>query len=348
LNLSYPFVLEPRDSEGNPLPYKSVDQTSLFDAVSTFGTVWSVFNMYEQDLTFLDNKKALSKWTNRGKVKVFPHMTEEQFKKIYPYDTYQVYQKNAFYDYNNGEHVLCFFPITIGTYTSQSFDVVSHEAGHNALNILRTDLWKSPLSDLRAFHESFGDVTALVSVLRFPELREKILAKTKGNLHVPSFLSVIGEKIVDRDMTDYTKISVLPSCEEHELSERLTRALYGIFADFFNATRGDQSQNLDFILSNTSDKFRLTFLEATLSSKFKSLIDFGRVLREKAEKEPSLQFLVHVNFLRQGIDLTDSLLSPQLCILQEQDGETQSGSLGCSTGKVPVLNTNDFLNLIIK
>ncbi len=338
-NFHYPFVLEPRDSEGNILSSKSVDQMPFFDDVSTFGTVWTVFDMYGRDIEALNDKETQLKWVKRGKVRIFPHMTEEQFKKLYPYDTYQKYEKNAFYDYRpqdiNGEHVLCFFPVVFGTskYTSQSFDVVSHETGHNVLNILRPDLWGSTSSDIIAFHETFGDITALFSVLKFPELRERILTKTKGNLHVPSFLSVIGEKIVDRDATDYTKISVLPSCEEHELSERLTRALYGTFADFFNTTRKDNSYGIDSLLEKTADTFRLTFLRATLNSKLTSFIDFGRTLRSEANPLPLLEHLVHINFLRQGIDLTDQLLPIQVCSLETGE-EDQSKALGCSTGRV--------------
>ncbi|MDI9635463.1 hypothetical protein QM565_06630 [Geitlerinema splendidum] len=203
-----------------------VADTYFFDSVSTFGTVWSVLNMYENDIPGLKGK--------RGIVKVYPHMTPSLFSELYPGEKYEKYRSNAFYDNSRG-HVLCFFPIASddSKYTSQSFDVVAHETGHYVLHILRPDLWQSASSDVRAFHESFGDLTALFSVLSFAPLRQKVLEETGENLHKASFLSIIGEKIVDRDAARCTDLSALPSCEEHDLSERLTRALYGTLADFF-------------------------------------------------------------------------------------------------------------------
>lgn len=183
-------------------------------------------------------------------------------------------------------------------------------------------------------------MSALFAVLSFSELRIRILERTKGNLHVPSFLSVIGERIVDRDTTNYTKISILPSCEEHDLSERLTRALYGTLADFFNSKRTSENfipikvKNLELCLENVVKLFRLSYLETILASKLTSFIEFGRDFRSKGE--PLVQQLVHVNFLRQGIDLTGILLTPQMCLLKKKD-TLSSKPLGCVTGKLNTL-----------
>ncbi|MBY0500942.1 MAG: hypothetical protein K2P93_02960 [Alphaproteobacteria bacterium] len=319
----------------------SVDDTSFFDSVSTFGAVWSVLNMYEKELVNLGNRTTLARLTQRGKVRVFPHMTGHQFKILYPDLNYENYRGNAFYDYRpgdeNGEHVLCFFPIDTEStsYTSQSSDVVFHESGHYVLQLLRPDLWHSTLRDVQAFHETFGDMTAFFVVLSFPELTEKVLRDTKGNLHVSSFLSVIGEKIVNRDASQCTTLSVLPSCEQHALSERLTRALYGTFADFFNARRMNSTSSLTELLTNTVRDFNQLFLGATIRSPLSSFIEFGRDLRTTGE--PLFQYLVHTNFLRQGIDLTDNLLSPQICALHREATDSDSSkTIGCSTGKIIV------------
>ncbi|MBX9621045.1 MAG: hypothetical protein K2X28_03295 [Alphaproteobacteria bacterium] len=301
-----------------------VTDTYFFDSVSTFGTVWSVLNMYEIDIPEL--KKA------RGKIRVYPHMTPSLFSELYPGEKYEKYRSNAFYDNSRG-HVLCFFPVDAkgSRYTSQSFDVVAHETGHYILHVLRPDLWQSASSDVRAFHETFGDVTALFSVLSFAPLRQKVLEETGENLHKASFLSVIGEKIVDRDAARCTDLSALPSCEEHDLSERLTRALYGTLADFFDITRGlhGRSAGLDLVLKETVDTFRKSFLSATRSSKLTSFVDFGRSLMGERNLP---QHLVLINFSRQQIDLTNPLSLQQICLKEDED---QSTLLKCSTGRLP-------------
>ncbi|MBY0293511.1 MAG: hypothetical protein K2W92_09545 [Alphaproteobacteria bacterium] len=329
-NRSYPHRF-PGDSEQiivsgrrKDIKHIGVDQTAFFDSVSTFGTIWSVLNMYENDLPGLALK--------RGKIRVYPHMTPSLFSELYPELKYDDFKNNAFYDNRRG-HVLCFFPVSSenSKYTSQYFDIVAHETGHYVLNVLRPDLWQSPSSDRKAFHESFGDVTALFSVLSFSELRQKVLEKTEGNLHKSSFLSIIGEKIVDRDASQCTDLSVLPSCEQHDLSERLTRAIYGTLADFFNVERGRHAINplsLDLLLKNTTDTVRKSFLRATRSSELASFIDFGRSLREEGRLPWDL---VHSNFLRQQIDLTNPLSLPQICLKEDKD---QSTLLGCSTGRL--------------
>ena len=346
-NLLYPFSLDSRDSEGKPLYSHSVDQMPFFDAVSTFGTVWTVFDMYGKDIKDLGDVDVQSKWDRREKVKIFPHMTEEQFRHLYPTLQYEKFLGNAFYDYRaqdrNGKHVICFFPIdsVSENYTSQSLSIGFHESGHNGLNILRPDLWQSSLHDVRAFHETFGDMTALFATLRLPELRRRVLESTGGNLHNSSFLSVIGKKIVDRDATQCTTLSVLPSCEEHDLSERLTRALYGTFADFFNTTRGDilEVEGLDSLLETAANEFRLVFLRTTLYSELTSFSDFGKSLRSESGQGQLLPCLVHINFLRQGIDLTNPLLAPQMCSLQKTQND-EPKSIGCFTGKIQTLTTS--------
>lgn len=321
------------DGRRRNVTHLSVSNTYFFDSVSTFGTVWSVLNMYENDIPGLKGK--------RGIVRVYPHMTTSLFSELYPGEKYEKYRSNAFYDNSRG-HVLCFFPIASddSKYTSQSFDVVAHETGHYVLHILRPDLWQSASSDVRAFHESFGDLTALFSVLNFAPLRQKVLEETGENLHKASFLSIIGEKIVDRDAARCTDLSALPSCEEHDLSERLTRALYGTLADFFDITRGlhGRSAGLDPVLKGTVDTFRRSFLSATQTSKLTSFVDFGRSLMKEKELP---QYLVLVNFSRQQIDLTNPLSLQQICLKEDED---QSTLLKCSTGRLPKfsLRTRDL------
>jgi hypothetical protein len=71
---------------------------------------------------------------------------------------------NAYY---NGQSI-SFFEYTTGaktTWSGESTDVVAHEAGHGVLDAIRPELWDSPYLEAAAFHEAFGDCTAIFAAL---------------------------------------------------------------------------------------------------------------------------------------------------------------------------------------
>jgi Zn-dependent membrane protease YugP len=75
-------------------------------------------------------------------------------------------QLNAYYDPK--DHKLVFPQFSDKgrkNYTSSSFDVVAHEAGHACLNAMVPGLLKTGRLDHRALHECFGDVSALLASL---------------------------------------------------------------------------------------------------------------------------------------------------------------------------------------
>jgi hypothetical protein len=77
---------------------------------------------------------------------------------------------NAFYDRN----ALNFFhgPSPNGTvFSDESPDIVCHEMGHAILDSLKPQLWGVGSHEAAAFHESFGDISAILSALQLQELR---------------------------------------------------------------------------------------------------------------------------------------------------------------------------------
>lgn len=105
---------------------------------------------------------------------------------------------NAFYDEQN--RMLGFFTFQASgevVNTAQSADVVSHEAAHAVLDGMR-DLYNEsfglgPLS----FHESFGDMTAVLVALHDESLVKRLLDWTDGNLRTESFVSAVAEHIIE-------------------------------------------------------------------------------------------------------------------------------------------------------
>jgi hypothetical protein len=86
---------------------------------------------------------------------------------------------NAYYDRTE----LAFFHEAAGgqtIYSGESPDVVCHEMGHACLDAHRPALWDAPFIEAGAFHESFGDMSAILSALQLQSVREAALAGVKS------------------------------------------------------------------------------------------------------------------------------------------------------------------------
>ena len=100
---------------------------------------------------------------------------------------------NAFYDRSS----LSFFHHTIGAQTffsGSSTDVVSHESGHAFLDTLRPELFGTNITEHGAFHEAFGDCTALLTALSDQETRQALLAASP-DLGTPNFVESLSEEL---------------------------------------------------------------------------------------------------------------------------------------------------------
>lgn len=97
---------------------------------------------------------------------------------------------NAFYDRN----ALQFFyfgdpAIRKNIYAADARSVVTHEFGHAFLDILRPDWWDTQCSEIWAFHEAFGDMTALLQSLQHDSLIDEAIKETNGDLMKSNIIS---------------------------------------------------------------------------------------------------------------------------------------------------------------
>jgi len=60
-------------------------------------------------------------------------------------------------------------------FTADAADVVSHEVGHAILDAVAPLLIDSELTTVGAFHEAFGDITAILTTLTDPDVRKEFL-----------------------------------------------------------------------------------------------------------------------------------------------------------------------------
>lgn len=79
--------------------------------------------------------------------------------------------------------------------TADSADIVSHETAHAVLDGLR-DLWNESFGlGTRAFHESFGDIAAVLVALHDDTLVQRTLAWTDGDLRRSNVISELAEHL---------------------------------------------------------------------------------------------------------------------------------------------------------
>lgn len=102
---------------------------------------------------------------------------------------------NAFYD----RQALNFFhglgadgnPV----FSGESPDVVCHELGHAVLDALRPELFNAMSLEIPAFHESFGDMSSILSALQVPAVRDAVIQETSGHIDHTSDLSRLAEQL---------------------------------------------------------------------------------------------------------------------------------------------------------
>jgi hypothetical protein len=101
---------------------------------------------------------------------------------------------NAYYD----RAALHFFHAAVGgrmIYSGESPDVVCHEHGHAVLDAIRPALWDVAAFEPQAFHESFGDIAAILTALQLLSVRIGVLQETNNKLYRSSRLSRLAEQL---------------------------------------------------------------------------------------------------------------------------------------------------------
>ncbi|HKP88553.1 MAG TPA: hypothetical protein VJT75_01140 [Thermoleophilaceae bacterium] len=156
-------------------------------------------------------------------------------------------------------------------YSGESPDVVAHEFGHALLDAIRPQLWDAASDEVAAFHESFGDMSAMLVALQLDSFREQVLRSTAGSLARSSQLSRLAEQLgwgirtavrpdaVDRDCLRnaanslfYQDPTTLPpsapasalSSESHSFSRVFSAAFLQALAGVFQAQPRQNSNGL--------------------------------------------------------------------------------------------------------
>jgi hypothetical protein len=164
---------QPNDNEGN---YMYSVGSLEFDQVGAFFYINRTLRMYERYLS------RLISWAFEGRrLRIDPHAGT---------------QPNAYYSEN--EQKLAFFSFDVRgkrIHTSQSPDVVCHEAGHAILDGIR-DLYNESFGLASGgIHESFGDISSIAVALQNRSLVSRLIEITGGNLRRDNLVSHLAEEL---------------------------------------------------------------------------------------------------------------------------------------------------------
>jgi subtilisin family serine protease len=118
--------------------------------------------------------------------------------RVYPH---ALREPNAFYSPNKIALLFGYFKAAADdagdhvpggmVFTSLSHDIVAHETSHALLDGMHRKFMNPTNPDVRAFHEAFADIVALLQHFTFPEVLTHQIARTQGDLR--SHESLLGQ-----------------------------------------------------------------------------------------------------------------------------------------------------------
>ena len=128
-----------------------------------------------------------------------------------------------------------------------NFDVLAHELGHSFIyGLLGTPPAGRVRAEYLAFHESAADCVAMIAVLDFDSVVDRLLERTHGNIYLPNELNRIGElsdstqiRLASNslrldDVPDLqTPAAQLTYPQRHKMSLPLTGAVFDMLVDVF-------------------------------------------------------------------------------------------------------------------
>ena len=128
-----------------------------------------------------------------------------------------------------------------------NFDVLAHEFGHQLLySVIGMPTDDTATPQFFAFHETSSDLVAIISLLHFNSVIDRLLEQTSGNLYARNELNRVGEesnthqiRMASNDLKmenvpdPDTPLDQLTIKQLHDMSLPFTGALFDLFVEIF-------------------------------------------------------------------------------------------------------------------
>jgi hypothetical protein len=124
-----------------------------------------------------------------------------------------------------------------------NFDVIAHEIGHSILfSLMGLPETGQMTIEFRAFHEASADVAALIAVMHFDTVLDRLLRACRGNIYVLNELNRLGEVADTKQIrlaSNGTRMSDV-GAEPHDMSRPLTGACFDIITYIYACELADR------------------------------------------------------------------------------------------------------------
>ncbi len=222
-------------------------------------------------------------------------------------------------------------------FSGESPDVVAHELGHGVLDSVKPVLFELASIEAAAFHESFGDMSAILTALQLPSVRQAVIEETDGNLRRNSAVSRVAEQLgfairqrnpsgVDRDSLRNAANSFLyadpltlpstgPATTLTRAAHNFSRVFTGAFLEALGGmvSRISARPQVDDVQQASLDMGRLlvrSITAAPVSSKFFQAVAEQMVLADASLFNGKYAEALTTAFIRRGLMSVRSLAAP--------------------------------------
>jgi hypothetical protein len=289
---------------------------------------------------------TLPRWTTPG-----PNPTKLQLIPDGGEDLNAYYNRTSlgFYHYPTSAGVL---------YSGASTDVVAHEVGHGILDAVRPDLWSSFYLETGGFHESYGDVTAILVALADIKTRQALLA-VSPRLDTANMVESTAEDLSNGvrlvlgpthpaskprralnsfvwQLPETMPVSGGPDvmiAEVHSIARIMTGCFWDVLRGIFNAKSRRGQSALWTAAVTTAKLFHQATLNAPITERFYQAIGRAMVIADDANNGGVHRSIVGQAFAGHGIALGSSAMLAPAFALNGAAVADDSGQLGAAVMK---------------
>jgi hypothetical protein len=244
---------------------------------------------------------------------------------------------NAFYDGSGLRFFI--FERADGSkiFSGISTDTVAHETGHALLDTLRPEFFSSNFPEVGAFHESFADCNALLTVLADKPTRQAVLQQS-ADLGQTNFVESLSEYLSDAIQRQFGNVSAskprhalnqfqwkLPSAlpagsfqdppellsrEGHSFSRVFTGCFYDTLRNIFTASDGGDEAALAAAVRTTGLLLLAAVKAAPHTPRFFSAVGRAMLLADQDQNNAANQDAIRSAFEGHNVLLGTSPIAP--------------------------------------